>query len=342
MLQILVVLTMYVSTPLLVKNIRAINKNSLLLLYILETIFLLDLWTIVVLPFLFLDKTFGMAVHTYILICVLIYIGLLIYSYKNKETFRKSIHLKFGFIKDYKWQAILLFIIIGYQVFRCAFFQTVAYSDSKTYIAIINDMLETNRFFLLNEETGNIIGDITTVSQKYSLAMWYSFEAVISYVLGLHPLIVVNTILPPIILVFSYCSLWFLSSILLKDHVSKRISFLIAIALFYQFQTDDPSLFFMIWPTWGKNIVMSIMVPMMVYIYYTKTLERGLARWLTLIFSFGACFSSTMGVVIVPLLYVIISLVEIINRRKINIQDMITVTYAFVPVGVYVCLYMIW
>ena len=342
MIQVFLFVFMSLSVPLLLKCIRSLRTIPMALLFLFEIIILLDLWTVIVLPCSYLEKKLSVAVYIFLLAFSLIYVVLLLNGLKNKECLEGVIKSISHFNNSYKWQFLILLIIIGYQVCRCAFFQTIAYSDSKTYIAIINDMLDTNRFYLLNDLDGNIVTDISKVSPKYSLTAWYSFEAAISFILRLHPLIVVNTILPPIIMMFSYVSLWFFSSLFFMKQVGKRITFLISIALFYQFLNDDASIYFMIWPTWGKNIVMSIMLPLFVYLSYTKEIDDCINRCIIFLVSFAACFTSTMGVVIMPMTCVIISLTEIIIRKKINIQNILNIVPVFTPVVIYVFLYVIW
>lgn len=342
MIRVLLAIFIYILAPLLFKGNRLIRTVPFTLLYLLEMVFTLYLWIIVVLPFVYFDQKFNIAVRTYVVILFLIFIGLLLKSVRNKEYYREGLKQNIKFVDGHKWKWLILFIVLGYQVFRCAFFQTIAYSDSKTYIALVNDIVETNRFYLLNDVNGSIISDISDVPQKYSLAAWYSFEAAISYLFKMHPLVIINTVLPPVIMILAYISLWLLSSLLFKNQVDKRVSFLLAIALFYQFLNDDPAMFFLIWPTWGKNIVMSIMLPLLIYLYYTKEIGKRFSRCMIFIVSFAACFTSTMGVFIMPMVSVIISVIDIINKRKVNMWNMLAVVPVFMSVFIYACLYVVW
>ena len=172
-----------------------------------------------------MDQKFSMAVHVYLLILLGVYLGIFIYAFTRKYRRElKSDRIKdaLAFMKSNKFTCIITFLLIGYQLLRCFILQTDGYRDSKTYIALINDMVETNRFFLLDDVYGYFGMSLEEVSPKYIFSGWYTFEAFLSYVSGIHPLIIVNTILPPVILLFSYLSYWILSELLFGKNTRKN------------------------------------------------------------------------------------------------------------------------
>lgn len=340
MIKLILLLSILILFPIIIKSKIEAIELPITAIYIMELIVLLSIWTIISMIFTYYDLQFNKAVKLFTIIVVFLFLLLFI------MLIRSSKKISFDYfiideIKKYKFEFVLMCIIIGYHIFRCLYFQTIAYSDSKTYIPIINDIIDTNRFFLLNNSNGEAITNSNVISKKYLLSSWYSFEATISYIFGIHPLIVVNTILPPIIIALSYMSFWLLSEIIFEKEYNKRFIMLFTIGLIFQFMDNDPAMYFMIWPTWGKNIVMSITLPLLIYFYKSNLnyIRKVIYMALTCLV---ASFSSTIGVIIMPVLYMSLMIDKCINNKSINIKDVVSSMIFGVPLIGYFCLYMLW
>ena len=345
MIQLLLGAFIFISAPVFMKNRIKAFSIPLMALYVLEAMLLVSIWTVVSLPFVYMDQKFSTAVYVYIMIVLVFYIGLLGYAFTRH--YRRNIgdnRLKeiIDFIKDNKEICIFAIVLIGYQLLRCTFLQTDGYRDSKTYIALINDMVDTNRFFLLDDVYGKTGISLEEVSPKYILSGWYTFEAVISYVSGLHPLIVVNTVLPPVIMLFSYMSYWLLSEVLFARECRKKVLFIIFIALIFQFLADDTGALFMIWPTWGKNLVLSISIPMYLHYYFQNQLEETYKNCLLLLITFFACFVSTTGIVVLSILIIGCNLYSCLIKKQVRLMDGVSILIQMIPVIIYVLVYKMW
>lgn len=346
MIQLLLGAFIFISAPIFMKNRIKVFKIPLTSIYILEAMLLISLWTIVSLPFIYMDMKFDVAVHVYLAVLAGLYLGALVYAVirKSGKIARNSSYCGeiVQFVKENKSLCAFTVITIGYQILRCMILQTGGYRDSKTYIALINDMVETNRFFLMEDVYGYFGMSLKDVSPKYIFSGWYTFEAFISYVSGLHPLIIVNTVLPPVIMLFAYMSYWVLSELFFGKNSKKRVWFLVFIALIFQFLADDTGVLFMIWPTWGKNLVLSISIPMYLYYYFSKQLDKKVIYAILVLIIFFACFVSTTGVVVMPILIIGCKLYSILINRRIKLVNGLSIIVQFVPVIIYALIYKMW
>lgn len=337
MFQVLFGTLIFIFVPVYLKIKKSTITLSTAALFAIEAIALFSIWTPISILFTLKDYPFDVAVKIYCLIVCIGYITVILYTSLRKQH---SYHKTNSPISTNKLLCITTFCIIAYQIIRAAYFQPYEYRDSKTYIAVINDILQTNRFFLLSDSNGSVL--IEQASPKYALSGWYTFEAMISYVSGIHPLIVVNTILSPLMLLLSYISYWLLSEVLFETQYRKRLTFLLVIALLFQFLTEDTSILFLIWPTWGKNLILSITIPLYLFFYSTPNLGAAPRHFLLTLTGLCACFISTIGVILLPVLIIGLKLYNIISNKCVKAADILSFLLLLSPVAIYATAYILW
>lgn len=337
--QILLGTLIFFLVPVYIKKRQSSIALSTIALYFVEAIVLFFVWTVISVFFTFKDYPFNVSIILYYIIIGFGYVAIIIYAVLGK--YHKT-HKPSSFSCASKYLSATTFGIICYHIFRLTYFQAYEYRDNISYISAINDIIETNRFFLYNEISGKVILGHTNMSRKLALSAWYTFEAAISYISGLHPLIIVNTVLPPFIILFSYMSYWLLSELLFEKQYNKRLSFLLVIALLFQFLTEETSTLFLIWPTWGKNLVLSVLIPIYLYFYYTPDLKEKSRHVILVLTGFSACFISTMGVVLIPILIIGCKIHAIIEKKRIELKDIISTLTLLLPVLIYAVIFILW
>ena len=218
-------------------------------------------WTVVSLPTELMGKTVSFAVQLFG-ICNLPIIGYGVYivvkwirmgEYKNVQCNKTLQYLK-------KIIFLLMLGIVLYQALRATFFQ-YGYGDDRVYVAMVNDMVETDAFYPYVDETGSW-QDMEDVPKKYLLSSWYTFETMLAKTSGIKPLMLIYTLLPGYLILMMYIIWWYIAETFFHDYPEGKAGFIIILALLFEFNAEDVSSYVLNWPTYGKNITASFVMPL--------------------------------------------------------------------------------
>lgn len=319
------------------------NKYGRLLTIPVGLMVELVLWTLASLPIVFWGGHFSTSVYIYIVINSLIVLSKCITLIKqNRITNLKKEAI--SCIKEclhcFKSRIfIIMFVVILFQCVRSTFFQQ-AYGDNRVYVAIVNDTIETDRYYSVDENDGNLNVDTSSVAKKYMLSTWYTYEAFLSKVSGVEPLIMIYTILPGYLLALSYVVWWGLSAYFLRYDMDKMALFTLFLALFYELNAEDVSSYLLYWPTYGKNITASIVMPLLLlfWIMYNKSFDQMKYIYMMLLMAVG-CVVSVMGIMIMSIEISFLHLIYIIINRKITLKFVIRYLALMIPVMLYGIVY---
>ncbi len=313
------------------------DRDNRLLRFPLGLMVELVLWTIVSFPIVFSGGEFSKAVFVF-LCCN---IPCLIYGVVWLGKLRRSHDVKTSIKREYKsseqkYVWIIMLLCVFFQVGRVSLFQPSDYRDSKTYNAIVNDIVETNQFFSLYEDNGAERLEEDSVNTKILLSSWYTFEAMLSKVMNVHPLIVINTILPGYLLILHYIVAWYLIGVFIKDEKLLKYMFIILLVLLNEVIGDDISQILLIWPTWGKNITATIVVPLIIVLWENFAKKRDVKSLLGIFLMMGAgCGASNMGIMILPIELALLTITELAAKKKMDLKLILQVAVMMIPVGIF-------
>lgn len=200
--------------------------------------------------FVVLEKCYGIAL-------LLIVFLMIIQLFKSRESIRLS---SFS-IKEVKENLIGVVVsssLICFQTLRLGVGTFTQIRDSVEYDPLVCRMVERGIIYgSVSEWTDNPI-QLIWISPKYVTTPWYVFEAWIARTLHVHSSIVTRTIIPIVVLLLAYCSLWLLAEKLF-DSYSQRIIFILICAFLYEgaVEWNEPAAYLLIWPSWGKTITVT-------------------------------------------------------------------------------------
>lgn len=226
------------------------------------------------------------------------------------------------FIMENKiWIVILL--VIAYQILRSVFFMPYIYADDKSYIAMINDIIATDRLYRTDAGTGMEIA-LSEVSHRYVFASYFPFLAMISKCSGVHPLILCKTIFPIICVSLHYMIAYLLAKLLFRDNREKIGIFMLLYVVLCEFfivSWYTISLRLLVWSWHNKAVMAAVIIPF-VFTYGSDVLERCATKWeyiILLLVSLAACSTTMFGAVLTAIMYVMISLSNVIKKRDIKL-----------------------
>lgn len=161
-----------------------------------------------------------------------------------------------------------------FQVLRVVIAQPAEYRDDRSYIALIGDILYTDRIYGSQIDTGRLIDGPWEMQTKWLLSPWYHFIAFITGMSGLHPTIVYKTIMPVFVMLLFYISLYELGRALGLRDKGLWIYMLISVVSYEALSGFyDPATGFLVWPMWGKNPAALVVIPL-IYVVYTRLMRR--------------------------------------------------------------------
>ncbi len=237
---------------------------------------------------------------------------------------------------------VLALALIAWHIARVGFLQPFEFSDSQTYDALINDMAQTGVIYGQEPRLGTVLPSLTQVDARYIITSWYFYEAYLARLTGLHAMVVTETIIPMVVLFLSYLTLWWMSRLLFREHPQRRWLFLFLCGVIAEAQLvfQDSSAYMLIWPAWGKNVVSSIICPLIAVLFLELVQKRRSVVEVTFqlfLCSFLAANASAASMMAIPLELGALCLVFAIAKRRFGI--LVIGAIAVMPVAVQFLLY---
>lgn len=296
-------------------------------------------------PSTFLNAPFHLVCNIVLGIYIAESIAIIIWAIKTKRF--QSRHL---FSKDFLATCLrsptfwIMVAICAFQIMRLYTAQPLEMRDSKSYGALIIDILQNDQLFMNNPENGFPLESVLDMPLKFSLSPWYGFIAVLSKVGHIHPLIISNTILPAYLLVLHYAILYTLGCYLFKHEKKSAFAFTALCAFLYEvtLYCHTPTMIKLIWPVWGKGALSMTIVPIILvfYMVYVELYSEGRNIYILItliILVIAGCSMSTMAAVELPLELGILGLVWTLRKRAA--RPLIYSIISCIPAGVYVVAY---
>ena len=323
------------------------DNNNVNYIFFFSLGFLVEVaeFALVCYPATYLDISFHVVCNTIGGIYVAESLGVLIWllaihRFSPNSFFNKDIIIKIMRSPSF-W---IMMIICGFQIGRLLFLGPSEMRDSKTYCALIVDILQSDHLFRINPESGIPIASILDMDLKYSLSAWYPFIAMLAKFGGLHPLILHNTLLPPYLLVLHYSVLYTLGYLVFKKrHVDTCIftafcAFIHEVTLY----CHTPTMIKLVWPVWGKGVLSMTVVPVILVFFMLYVKNKSQKRMLSFLVIFlliviSGCSMSTMAAIVLPLELSILGLVWAIRNRSLT--PLVYSVICSIPAVLYVTIY---
>lgn len=315
------------------------EKSSKLLRFPVGLLVEFVIWTVVALP----TELLGGAVSTAISIFVVCNIPVLLSGARNFVQW-----IRMDGIKKLDWHKyvpylknvgfMIMLAVILFQAGRATFFK-YDYGDDRVYVAMVNDMVETDAFYPYVDETG-AVQDFNEIPKKYLLSSWYTFETMLSKVSGIKPLMLIYTMLPGYLILSMYIIWWGLADLFFRHRLDGKIGLIIVLALLFELNSEDVSSFVLNWPTYGKNITANFVMPLLTLFWMYNEKKREWKRecylWLLM---FAGCAASTMGLMMMPIEASLLTGIEMWRQENGKFFLLLRWLILLVPALVYAILF---
>lgn len=288
-------------------------------------------------PFIVFQHSFTPYYYVFITVIGVLCILSIVLRHSNYlNRIKMLLNIK-ALIGDVNLWMILAVLLIGIQVIRVAVGHFFLYADNATYIPIINDILETDKDYYLDHIMG--VPGHREINRKYLFTTYFPYLAAICKFSGLHPAILVQTVLPPMLTIITYVLVWHYGIVLFKD---KRQSWMLV--LFFGIlaetiggydHTQANSVVSGIY--FGKKIVFLLFIPFVLLFIAEKysLLEDRLTKLpvrdllLLIMMVTGVCAPSLMGTGLIPI--ALFSMGMVLSIRKKSLFPMIQMVLSMIP-----------
>ena len=343
----LVFLLLFVGLPIAMSLVFGDKDRTIAYWMPMTLMIVFALWTIISLPCVLMQTKFHVPLYIFIGVLVLLVAFVIFMLIKRRRVVAHKV--KDFFSNDAKKYFtnvffIIMLVLVLYQAGRATLYTPSDYRDNKTYVALANDIVETDEFYVVDDVTGTEITDISKVSIKYKLSGWYSFEAMLSVICGVTPLAMVYTYLPGVLIIMSYLVWWIVSKRFFDYDIKKMSLFVSFMVILYEFMNSDIPLILLSWPTFGKNVLFAIIMPMLIfewiiYVNDNKSKKREVFEMLLLVLA--GCSASNMGFLMLPLLMALLVITDFITEKKIQFRMILTLFVINIPTAAFALLYLI-
>ena len=289
------------------------------------------------LPFIIFQHHYTPYYVAYILIIGGICLLSIIKRHKNYYArFKSLINIKNSIGVVNVWM-ILAILLIGIQIARVAIGHFFVYADNSFYIPVINDLIETDLDYYLDFKTG--APGVKESNVKYLFTTYFPYLASVCKTSGLHPAILVQTLLPIVLTISLYNLVWHYGLVLLKDKRSAWMFVLFFSVLVetiggYDFTFANHAVSGIYF---GKKIVFTILLPyiMLFIAERTSLLDNEVTNlkkndvFLLLIMIIGVCAPSLMGTGLAPI--ILLSMGIVLTFRRKSLIPLIQMCIAMIP-----------
>lgn len=292
------------------------NKNNIILAFVAGYIIELALFELIALPITFLKVKFSVFL---VIWNISILVMALISSILNLKRIKEIITYNLEQIKKLPLLSVLVFILIGLQLFVVFRYMHID-DDDAFYVGTATTTIYTDQINMHNPNRGNEWGGWQA---RYVLSPFAIYLAVVSEETGMTPTAIAHTIFPVIFVSLMYMIYFLIGQRLFKEDKKAICLFLLLINILYIFgnysvRTNFTFALFRIWQ--GKAFLANIILPAIWYWYLVSSEENMPLNEMIMMFvvMIAACLPTSMGVVLGPLTVGILALVSAIKNKKIN------------------------
>ncbi len=250
----------------------------------------------------------GRSFHRYVQLCEIafglwILLGLILYHKPYVAMLRSRIPGMIAYVKQHPVM-IGFFLLLVMQLVRLALYTQMHYSDDDTYLTIVTDILHSDRFYRIDMLTGRPLSGDTIMNPKFRFTGWLAFQALLSRMVGVHPLILVKSLLPVALMLLHYMVIIALYRSFGQRSGEGLPYFLLFYVLLLEFawgtMATSWSYYFLTWVWYGKSFLQFVILPLVLLQFLEMNWKNPWDYlWVVaiLVASVGA---STMALILLP------------------------------------------
>lgn len=295
---------------------------------------------ILAVPMIIADCKFSNLFHIYLSVIIIEVIVALSRYLKDLLKAVKNIPQK---LKKYGLIGLVVIMSILMQGFMLSYFEHTDDDDAR-YVPSAVAAIEKDIMFEENPVTGEPLYSRITEVFKDMVSPWIMFWAVLAAVSGIHPAILMHSVVPLIFIPLAYAIYWLVAGSLFGEEHEKKMIFLglvSAINIFsgYSVYNSGAFLLFRIWQ--GKALFATIFIPLLFFMairLFTMERKLQLADYLLIaIVCFGACMTSGFGIVLTAIFWGLVSVLYAISKK--SFKNMVAIWISMLPCVIFGFLY---
>jgi hypothetical protein len=187
--------------------------------------------------------------------------------------------------------------------------------DDTYYVNIANEAVVSDKIYWVYPETGTM----ADFDKRYVLSLWPIFYAWLSKLIGVSPTIMAHTIFPWLMIPLAYMVYFMISKEWFSDDRQMQGMFLTFAVLLHMFMSGTHTsgiTFLSITPWVGKGVLAAILIPELFYVFLRCANRDETGNWVLLgISCLGSCLLSSMGIMLIPILTGLMSLLTASQKR---------------------------
>lgn len=286
--------------------------------YMVGTLVMLALSEVLSVPMTLLKMSFQMFVVVY---SFGIFAMLILAIFVARKRCISIFHNMIDGITHFQLKWVPVLIGIFGPIIVLAFFTTYIYGDDRVYLAMVNDIVSSNRLYLTNINTGDSDG---WVIAKYALSSYWTWIAYIVKMTGIHTLILCKTIWAFIFVPLAYAIQYMLAKYLFFHDERKVYVFmliLILVCIFGGFSTYTVTYRLYTWIWQSKAFLAVIVLPFLFYYCNTifEAIPKGTDYLVLFIMILGTCSTTLTGTGLAVGMVCLLALYYSIVYRKVGI-----------------------
>ncbi|MDO5422587.1 MAG: DUF6077 domain-containing protein [Eubacteriales bacterium] len=272
---------------------------------------------------------------------LLVLSGIFLWKGKKKPQGVKRIRRK-------KWtveEGVLLAAVLALLAVQCAayVFGTHIDDDDARYVANAVAAYETDTMYYYHPNTGEPMDYFMGEIGKETTSPMMMFYAAVSFLVRVHPTILIHTVWAVVWLLVSYGVYWMISGCFYPENRRNRLVFLIFAMVLQIFGNTSiyTSQTFLLTRLWqGKALVPAVFAPFFLHLFLRRFGGTKEAWYRDLVLAnLAACLCSGMGVYLSAVLAVVIVLVTAVREKSLG--TFIKGCFCCVPNAVYTGLYIL-
>ena len=324
-------------------NYPGMDHRGLSASYLAGFFVLLSVFTVFSISFTILDRPFHELKNVFAVLCICGWVLAVVVFVREKSHHRavSSAGQAGTFLRKYWWIVFPLAVIV-FQILRSVIRTPAVYSDDTFYLSRIGDMIYSDRILGCDTVTGAVSDTARMSNPKFVLSSWLQFLAALCSLTGIHPLILIKSIIPIFVISFHYLIIWRMT-FYLAPVFRKRAMMLLFYALLMEFGSislrTDYSYYLFTWSWYGKTLYQFAAIPSVLLFFlmireHTTGWRDGLFLMFLCLAAIG--FSST-ALMLMPVEMLLLIVMECVSKK--SVRELWISVPALGPIGVCAMLY---
>lgn len=242
-------------------------------------------------------------------------------------------------------EMILTAVVLVLLAVQCAAYIAGTHidNDDARYVANAVAAYETNTMYRYHPNNGNVMNYFMGEIGKETTSPMMMFYAAVSFIVRVHPTIMIHTVWAVVWVLVSYGIYWMLSACFYPESRKNRLLFLMLVMILQIFGNTSiytASTFSLMRAWQGKALVPAVIMPFLLVLFMRRWKDEDYGWYQgMLLCSLSACLCSGMGVYLSAILTMAVTIAAAVKEK--SIKTLVSGACCCIPNAVYTGLYLL-